>query len=197
MSPPPAASEGAKRRPDRRARILQAALDLFHRNGYHATGMDEIGAAAGISGPGIYRHFESKEQILATGIREALTAGLERNRAILAGRASPREALDGLIASFVEGLIADRWLSAVIMRERHALNPDTRVWVEQAERAHIEAWVEALSRLRSDLNRREARLMVHAGLWMCLCVAYYDSGLEPGREAEMLIAMVRAALLGD
>ena len=197
MSPPPAASEGAKRRPDRRSRILQAALDLFHRNGYHATGMDEIGAAAGISGPGIYRHFESKEQILATGIREALTAGLERNRAILAGRASPREALDGLIASFVEGLIADRWLSAVIMRERHALNPDTRGWVDQAERDHIEAWFEALRRLRPDLDRREARLMVHAGLWMCLCVAYYDSGLEQGREAERLIAMVRAALLGD
>ena len=197
MSPPPAASEGAKRRPDRRARILQAALDLFHRNGYHATGMDEIGAAAGISGPGIYRHFESKEQILATGIREALTAGLERNRAILAGRASPREALDGLIASFVEGLIADRWLSAVIMRERHALAPESRRWVDQAERAHIEAWVQALGRLRPDLDEREARLMVHAGLWMCLCVAYYDSGLEPGREAEMLIAMVRAALLGD
>lgn len=197
MSPLPTASGGAKRRPDRRARILQAALDLFHRNGYHATGMDEIGAAAGISGPGIYRHFESKEQILATGIREALTAGLERNQAILAGRASPREALDGLIASFVEGLIADRWLSAVIMRERHALNPDTRSWVDQAERDHIEAWFEALHRLRPDLDRREARLMVHAGLWMCLCVAYYDSGLEPGREAERLIAMVRAALLGD
>lgn len=197
MSPLPTVSGGAKRRPDRRARILQAALDLFHRNGYHATGMDEIGAAAGISGPGIYRHFESKEQILATGIREALTAGLERNQAILAGRASPREALDGLIASFVEGLIADRWLSAVIMRERHALNPDTRSWVDQAERDHIEAWFEALCRLRPDLERREARLMVHAGLWMCLCVAYYDSGLEPGREAERLIAMVRAALLGD
>lgn len=194
--PSPAAGE-AKRRPDRRARILQAAMDLFHRNGYHATGMDEIGAAAGITGPGIYRHFESKEQILATGIREAITEGLGRTRAILAGSGSPRAALDGLIANFVEGLITNRWLSAVIMRERHALSPDTRRWVEQAERTHIEAWVQALSRLRRGLDDREARLVVHAGLWMCLCVAYYDSGLEPEREAEMLMAMVRAALLGE
>ena len=197
MTPPEASPGAAKRRPDRRARILAAAMDLFHRNGYHATGMDEIGAAAGITGPGIYRHFQSKEQILATGIREALTAGLERNRAILGGHESPRAALDGLIASFVEGLIADRWLSALIMRERHDLAPDTRRWVDQAERAHIEAWVQALGRLRPDLSEREARLMVHAGLWMCLCVAYYDSGLDPRREAEMLEAMVRAALLGD
>ena len=197
MSPPRAAPGGAKRRPDRRARILRAAMDLFHRNGFHATGMDEIGAAAGITGPGIYRHFESKEQILATGIREALTAGLERNRAILAGSDSPRHALDGLIASFIEGLLADRWLSAVIMRERHALAPDTRRWVDQAERDHIAAWVQALGRLRPDLDEREARLMVHAGLWMCLCVAYYNSGVEPRREAAMLIGMVRAALLDE
>jgi AcrR family transcriptional regulator len=171
-------------------------MDLFHRQGYHATGMDEIGAAAGITGPAIYRHFESKEQILATGIRESLTEGLERNQAILADP-SPRAALDGLIANFVEGLIADRWLSAVVMRERHALAPDSRRWVDQAERAHIEAWVQALSRLRPDLSEREARLMVHAGLWMCLCVAYYNSGVEPRREAEMLTGMVRAALLGE
>ena len=197
MSPATPVPAGAKRRPDRRDRILSAAMDLFHHKGFHATGMDEIGAAAGITGPGIYRHFESKEQILSTGIREALTGWLERNQAILAGPGTPRDALDGLIANFVEGLISDRWISAVIMRERHALDPDTRRWVDQAERKHIEAWFQALSRLRTDLGEQEARLMVHAGLWMCLCVAYYDSGVEPRREADMLIGMVRAALLGD
>jgi len=197
MSASPTRPGGAKRRPDRRARILAAAMDLFHRNGYHATGMDEIGAAAGITGPAIYRHFESKEQILATGIREAVGGWLERDQAILADKRSPRTALDALIANFVEGLIADRWVSAMIMRERHALAPDTRRWVDQAERDHIAAWVEALGRLRPDLEEREARLMVHAGLWMCLCVAYYNSGVEPRREAAMLIGMVRAALLDE
>jgi AcrR family transcriptional regulator len=197
MSPATPATGATKRRPDRRARILSAAMDLFHRNGFHATGMDEIGAAAGITGPGIYRHFESKEQILATGIRQALGGWLERNQEILRSPAAPPEALDGLIRNFVEGLIADRWISAVIMRERHALATDTRRWVDQAERKHIEAWVEALHRLRPDLPEKEARLMVHAGLWMCLCVAYYESGVEPRQEADMLISMVHAALLGD
>ncbi|MBM3694666.1 MAG: TetR/AcrR family transcriptional regulator [Actinobacteria bacterium] len=187
----------AKRRPDRRARILAAAMDLFHRNGYHATGMDDIGAAAGITGPGVYRHFESKEQILATGIRTAVGGWLQRNQDILAGAETPRAALDGLIANFVESLIADRWVSAVIMRERRALAPETRRWVDEAERVHIDAWVEALGRLRPDLPDEEARLIVHAGLWMCLCAAYYRSGVESAREAEMLIGLVRAALLRD
>jgi AcrR family transcriptional regulator len=186
-----------RRRTDRRARILQAGMDLFHRKGYHATGMDEIGAAAGITGPGIYRHFVSKEAILATGIRAAITGVLERNRAIVAAADSPRAALEGLIANFVNGLIADRWLSAMVMRERHALSPETRLWVERSEAAHIGAWVRALRQVRPDLSLAEAHLMVHAGMWMCLCVAYYDSGIDPDREAAMLIEMARSALLDE
>jgi AcrR family transcriptional regulator len=172
-------------------------MDLFHRQGYHATGMDEIGAAAGISGPGVYRHFRSKEDILATGLKRAVAAVLERSRAIVAGAESPRGALTGLVASFVEGLLADRWLSAVLMRERHALSPATRRWVERAEDQHVEEWVGALSRCRPDLEPGEARVMVHAALWTCLSVAYYDSGLNPGREAEMLTLMVCAGLFAD
>jgi AcrR family transcriptional regulator len=191
MTPPPTPTRS------RRDLILAAAMDLFHRNGYHATGMDEIGAAAGITGPGIYRHFKSKEEILATGLRQAVSAVLERSRAIVAGTSSPRRALEGLAASFVEGLLADRWLSAVLMRERRALSPATRRWVEQAEEQHVEEWLGALRRTRPELDPAEARLMVHAGLWMCLSVAYYDSGVDPAREAEMLTRMVCAGLLSD
>ena len=186
-----------KRRTHRREQILQAAMDLFHQNGYHATGMDEIGAAAGITGPGIYRHFKSKEQILATGIREAVTEALERNQVIVASADSPRRALDGLIANFVDGLLSNRWLSAVIMRERHALSPATRRWVERAEQAHVEQWVRALSQVRPDLSDGEARLMVHGGLWMCLCVVYYECSIDPARQSEVLRQMVHAALLSS
>lgn len=172
-------------------------MELFHRNGYHATGMDEIGAAAGISGPGVYRHFRSKEEILATGLKRAVSGVLERSRAIVTGADSPRRALEGLVASFVDGLLADRWLSAMLMRERHALSPATRRWVERAERIHVEEWVGALRRERPELSEGEARLMVHAARWMCLSVAYCDGGLDPAREAEILARMVCAGLLGD
>lgn len=194
MSPAHTAPK-AKRRPDRRARILAAAMDLFHTKGFHATGMDEIGAAAGISGPGVYRHFQSKEEILATGLKRAVEGVLARSRAIVAEADSPRQALEGLVASFVDGLLADRWLSAVLMRERHALSPPTRRWVERAEEQHVERWVDALRLQRPELSEGEAHLMVHAALWMCLSVAYHDGGLDPTREAEVLTRMVCAGLL--
>jgi AcrR family transcriptional regulator len=191
----PAADTG--RRPSRRELILAAAMDLFHRDGYHATGMDDIGAAAGISGPGVYRHFRSKEEILAIGLERALAGALERARAIVARTDSSRRALEGLVAGFVEGLLADPWLSTVLMGERHALNPATRRRVERAEQSHVEEWVGALQRERPELGEAEARLMVRAGLWTCLSMTYHDGGLEPAREGEMLTRMVCAALRCD
>jgi len=52
-------------RPDRRDRIRVAALELFATNGYQATTMADIGRHAGIRGPSIYRHYDSKQQLLA------------------------------------------------------------------------------------------------------------------------------------
>jgi len=52
----------------RRRAIVEAAAEMFARRGYPAVGMDDIGAAAGVTGPAIYRHFESKASVLAAVI---------------------------------------------------------------------------------------------------------------------------------
>src|ERR1700727_853967 len=49
----------------RRAEIMSAAAALFAQRVFHGVSIDDIGAAAGLSGPGIYRHFPSKEAVLA------------------------------------------------------------------------------------------------------------------------------------
>src|SRR5258708_22024031 len=49
----------------RRDEILDAAAWLFAERGYHGVTIDDIGAAVGMSGPGIYRHFAGKEDVLA------------------------------------------------------------------------------------------------------------------------------------
>jgi len=46
-----------------RERILRAAEGLFHRHGYHATGLDRIIAEAGITKGNFYYHFKSKEAL--------------------------------------------------------------------------------------------------------------------------------------
>jgi AcrR family transcriptional regulator len=192
----PTRGDDGKAPPRRREQILDVAIELFHQKGYHGTGMDEIGDAAGITGPGIYRHFKSKAQILDVGIRAAVSRSLENARRIVETTDSPEQALEDLIGNFVDGLLLSRAVSSVVMRERHALAPATRRWVDRAERLHVEEWVHVLSQLRTDLSDGEARMMVHAALWMCLSVTYYESGIDPAREGDVLKRMVRTSLLG-
>ena len=52
--------------------ILDSAKRLFYERGYDGVGVDEIGAASGVTGPAIYRHFTGKEEILATLFDEAM-----------------------------------------------------------------------------------------------------------------------------
>ena len=59
-------NEGLRERNKRetRSRITQAALDLFLRNGYEATTLDDIASAAAISRRTFFYYFKSKEAIL-------------------------------------------------------------------------------------------------------------------------------------
>jgi AcrR family transcriptional regulator len=52
-----------------RARILKAARDLFYRCGIHAVGVDAIAEAADTNKTTLYRHFESKDELVAECLR--------------------------------------------------------------------------------------------------------------------------------
>ena len=63
-------------RPPRK--LLAAAERLFAERGFLAVRLEDIGAAAGVSGPAIYRHFPNKEALLVellVGISTRLLAG--------------------------------------------------------------------------------------------------------------------------
>ena len=68
----------------RRDQILETAAELFAAKGFHGVSVGEIGRACGISGPALYKHFESKDAVLAAmlvGISERL---LDEGRARVA-----------------------------------------------------------------------------------------------------------------
>lgn len=64
-----------KQRQATRDRILRAAREVFTRNGFHATSMDDLVAAAGMSAGGVYRYFRGKEAIIAA-VAEQVVGGL-------------------------------------------------------------------------------------------------------------------------
>ncbi|MFC7655692.1 TetR/AcrR family transcriptional regulator [Pseudonocardia benzenivorans] len=81
----------------RREQILTVAARLFARHGFHGVSIADLGAAVGVSGPALYRHFPGKEALLAemlVGISEHLLAG-GRERATVDGDA--RATLEALV----------------------------------------------------------------------------------------------------
>ena len=94
----------------RREAILAAALELFRRRGFHAVGIDEIGTLAGISGPGVYRHFPSKSSLLVAlfdGLSDRMLAAAEEIRKL---DCPPAETLDRLVDFHVATAVAERAL---------------------------------------------------------------------------------------
>src|SRR5947207_11538036 len=94
--------------PTRREQILREAARLFAKRGFHGVGVDEIGAAVGISGPGLYRHFPGKVAMLAellVGISGRLLAEGKRRVAEAADSAA---ALDALVRGHAAFALDDR-----------------------------------------------------------------------------------------
>jgi AcrR family transcriptional regulator len=89
-----------------RAKILDAAAQLFYERGVHAVGVNEIAARASASKLSLYRYFPSKHKLVADMLREhsdRIHAWLERNTAgAPAGPARVLSVFDLLIRWFAE-----------------------------------------------------------------------------------------------
>ena len=183
-----------KRGPRRRELILEAAADLFHERGYDATGIDEIGRAAGISGPGVYRHFASKEEILETLVHERGTASLDLIQGIVEASEDPQTLLEQLIDTYVTTIMDHRQVSVISVYERRMLTTTTRAWIERSERLLVAEWVHALTIVRPGLNDSDAHFMVRAALNMVIAAFNHHSGLSDETLGTLLRGMLRTAL---
>ena len=108
---------------ERRAEILEAALAVFSRRGYHPTSIDEIAQAAGISKALIYEHFASKEQLHVSLIE--MYAGELLERVAAAGAPGPdasRRLEAGLDAVFA---FVEERRGAWVMLFRETADPET------------------------------------------------------------------------
>jgi AcrR family transcriptional regulator len=146
----------------RREQILSEAAQLFAERGFHGVGVDEIGAAVGISGPGLYRHFPGKVAMLAellVGISGRLFAEGKRRVAEAADSAA---ALDALVRGHAAFALDDRPLIILHDRELDHLRESDRKLVRQLQRQYVELWVEVVGKEHPDAREEEVRAAVHA-----------------------------------
>ena len=191
--PPP----GGKRDPQRRQRILLAAAELVAERGYHDVGMSDIGAAAGITGSAIYRHFDSKSAVLVA-MFDAVVDDLSRQASrIGADGGDPQAVLRRLVATQVAFVLRHGALARVYYREGASLPPADQHRLRRGQRMYLEEWERALARIRPADTGDVRRALVHASVGAIQSVLFFRSGLPAGSLAALLTTVTEAALLAD
>jgi AcrR family transcriptional regulator len=186
---------GRTRDPARKTRILAAAADLVSRTGYHAVSMADIGAAAGITGSGIYRHFDSKSAVLVALFDGVIDGLLRDAREIVRADTDMRSALLRLVDGQVEFVVGDRELAQVYNHEINNLPADDRRRLRRKQRLYVEEWVHLLAGLRPDLEDVEARAVVHAAIGAIQSTLFHSAALPEAR-LRALLADAALAVLG-
>jgi AcrR family transcriptional regulator len=107
-------------------KVQQAAVLLFARQGFAATGIRELGAAAGINSATIYHYTGSKEELLVQVMRSCLDEMIASGSAALRISAEPTIQLAALVSSHV-GFTATNPLTARVAEyEMRALSPENQ-----------------------------------------------------------------------
>ena len=181
-------------RESRREEILTAAAGLFARRGFHGVSIDDLGAAVGMSGPGIYRHFVGKDAMLSDmllGISQRLLAEGSR----LAVQASDAEtALDALLRWHIGFALSHPDLITVQSRELANVPAPARRQIRRLQRLYVEEWVTVLSELAPHAPPARLRTAVHAMFGLLNSTPYSASELPADSMAGLLRTMARAAL---
>src|SRR5471032_2792802 len=92
---------------ERRSQLVRAASRLFAERGFRAVSMEDLAAEAGVSGPAVYRHFASKEALLADLLIDVSEQLLDGGT-LRATSASASSSLELLVAFHTEFALRDR-----------------------------------------------------------------------------------------
>lgn len=182
------------RDPGRKEKILEAAAELVARNGFHSVSMAAIGTEAGITGSGIYRHFDSKVAILVA-LFERVIDDLRRDEGeILARTTDLHQALTQLVAGQVELVVGNRQLAQVYHHEINNLPNEDRLRLRRKQRLYLEEWVHLLGAVRPSLDDAEARTLVHAAIGAIQSALFHNVGLPEQRLRETLTTAAHVVL---
>jgi AcrR family transcriptional regulator len=123
-------------RVDARQRVLDAAVELFARQGYDGTSVAQVIAQAGVAKGGFYHHFASKEALLYEVYGDLIARQLHAMDAVMARGLPPADALRALIADLVESTAASAQQALVFWREQHRLGDERTTEYRRARRRY-------------------------------------------------------------
>lgn len=183
---------------DRHSALLAEAARLFAERGFTGVSLEDLGAAVGVSGPAIYRHFANKQALLGAiliGVSERLRDG---GRSVIEQSDDAAERRRRLVAFHVDFALTDADVIRVHDRDLASLSEEDRRTVRRLQREYVEMWIEVLAAVHPGRAEPDLRVRAHA------CFGLINStphSIRSGPDApdqssvrDILTAMAEAAL---
>ena len=162
-----------------REQILAHAAELFARQGYSGTSMNQVAAACGVSKPSLYHYVDDKYRLLV----EITQGHVNRLRALVAdealqGAAPPEARLRDLIVRFMAAYADAQAAHRVLTEDVKFLEPKDRKRVLDGEREVVDAFARAIANARPDLGA--ARLQKPLTMLLFGMMNWMFTWLRPG-----------------
>ena len=154
-------TQRSRMKAERRAQLVRAASRLFAERGFRAVSMEDLAAEAGVSGPAVYRHFASKEALLADLLIDVSEVLLEQGKR-RSHIADPIDALTSLISFHTHFALRDRDLIRIQDHEFANLATHDARTVSRLQRSYLEEWVRVLSTVELGITESVARTKIQA-----------------------------------
>ncbi len=148
----------------RREALLTQAIRMFARRGYSAVGLEDIGAGVGISGPSVYNHFGSKQEILVTAVARCAAALLAELDFVYDVAATPDEALGLLIHSYVQFAGRHHDVIGLLITDHMHLPQAERAAAYRDRREYLGEWAHLLRSHHPELDPVSAQIRIQAVL---------------------------------
>lgn len=180
---------------DRRRQLLDAAARLIAERGFLGVRLEDLGSAAGISGPAVYRHFPNKDAVLVELLVGISARLLEGGNAVVDAAPTARSALEGLIDFHLDFALGEPDLIRIQDRDLTSLPEDARRQVRQTQREYVEIWVQVLQEVDRTLREADARIKAHATFGLINSTPHIANPSSAARTRGVLREMTLAALL--
>ncbi|MDQ6526900.1 TetR/AcrR family transcriptional regulator [Nocardioides sp. LHD-245] len=178
-----------------RGRILLGATEVFHASGFHAASMSAIGAAAGVTGPALYRHFSGKHELLAAVV-EAGADLVEAAFDELEARKGPETLEVKEAAAALSQLAADhRFHGAIIQRDTRSLNGDELARVRARWHALVQRLARSVARRHEGYRSHDAEMVARAAFAVAASLSYSRTTRRvTARQRELLHGIISTVL---
>jgi TetR/AcrR family transcriptional regulator, fatty acid metabolism regulator protein len=167
--------------PDKRRAILDAAITVFARQGFHSARVSDVAAEAGVAYGLVYHYFNSKDQMLNELFSERWALLVEASQEIHAGEGTPRDKLAGVASFIVESYRHEPELMKVIIVEvTRAANSFGRTHLPEIRQAYelvaeIVSDAQQTGEFRDDIDPSFAAMVFYGAIEQLLTGWIFDS----------------------